>query len=321
MSDPRPLPPKVEEQYIGLATKGRKAREAGDFDAAERFYLEAWNVIPEPKLEYDYAGSMTAAMTNFYRENGRIEQAKSWLALAREAYGPDPDPYTEFIAAKVHYAAGEFQAAFELFDQLFQQFRRRPFQGEDPIYLEFYLERSAVLKEGKTPVDPVLPGVPGTQTASPDSDVPLELPDDIYERVEALSEEGNVLMEDGDNEGAEAVWRQALDLLPEPKTEWEAYMWLNASIGEACYFQENYADAVQVLFDALNAPGGPENPFVHYMLGKALWQIGEDEDRAVDELLRAYMLDGVDIFDGDEEEGPDMLQLLIDRGLVEPDED
>ena len=118
---------------------------------------------------------------------------------------------------------------------------------------------------------------------------------------------------------ARATIRQALDLLPEPRDIWEAYTWLNASIGEACYFQENYGGAVQVLFDALNGPEAQANPFIHYMLGKSLWKRGGDEERAIDELLRAYMLDGNEIFEGDEEEGPAMLRLLIERDLIEDD--
>lgn len=51
------------------------------------------------------------------------------------------------------------------------------------------------------------------------------------------------------------------------------------------------------------------------MLGKALVRL--NDVGAVDELLRAYMLDGVDIFDSDEDEGPDSLQLLEDQGLLD----
>lgn len=323
MSSPRPLPAAAEAKLDEYAALAREAHEAGDLDTAEKNFLKAWESIPEPRTEYEYADSMATGLAQFFRDTGQAEKAKPWVELAREIYG-DEDPDIDFLAATVHYCAGEFDDAYALFDNLYQQFRRRPFQGEDPAYLDFYLERSALLKAGKTPVNPALPtplGGTGKPAPSDDDDeVEEELPDDIYQQVEALSEEGNELSDEGDDEGAEAVWRQALDLLPEPKTKWSAYTWLTTSIGEASYFQSNYADAAQMLFDALNGPDAHENPFVHYMLGKALWQIGEDEDRAIDELLRAYMLDGVDIFDGDEEEGPDMLQLLIDRGLVEADE-
>lgn len=323
MSSLRPLPLEAEAKLDEYSALGREAWDAGDLDAAERNLLKAWNSIPEPRTEYEYADSMTTGLAQFFRDTGQAGKAKPWVELAREIYGEDP--YIDFLAATVHYGAGEFDDAYVLFDNLFQQFRRRPFQGEDPAYLDFYLARASDIKAGRTPVDPILPLVAtGSSKPAPaddEEDVEEELPDDIYERIEALSEEGNELSDEEDDAGAEAVWRQALDLLPEPKTKWSAYTWLTTSIGEACYFQGNYADAAQMLFDALNGPDAQENPFVHYMLGKTLWQIGEDEDRAVDELLRAYMLDGVDIFDGDEQEGPDMLQLLIDRGLVEPDED
>jgi len=162
-----------------------------------------------------------------------------------------------------------------------------------------------------------------TAPPSPDRDaetvMPPELPDDVYERIETLSEAGNDLIDDDDPAGAESVWRQAIAMLPEPKADWEAYTWLNASIGEACYFQGHYADAAQVLFDALNGPQALDNPFIHYTLGKALWQLGDDPDRAIDALLRAYMLDGTEIFDGDEDEGADMLRLLIERDLIPDD--
>lgn len=67
--------------------------------------------------------------------------------------------------------------------------------------------------------------------------------------------------------------------------------------------------------NALNCPDGQGNAFIHYMLGKALVLL--NDAGAVDELLRAYMLDGVDIFDSDEDEGPDSLQLLEDKGLLD----
>ena len=145
---------------------------------------------------------------------------------------------------------------------------------------------------------------------------PAELPDDIYEQIEALSEAGNNCADDEDWEGAIEHWRLALGLLPEPAVQWEAATWLYASLGDAYYQSSEYDLAKDALYSALNGPDGQANPFVHYMLGKTLWRLDEG-DKAIDALLRAYMLDGVDIFDSDEDEGPDCLQLLEDRGLVD----
>jgi len=145
----------------------------------------------------------------------------------------------------------------------------------------------------------------------------MELPEDIDDRIEALSEEGNEHSDDGDHAAAIECWNQALAILPQPWPQWEAATWLYASLGDAHYQLGDYAAAKDDLFNALNCPEGQGNPFIHYMLGKTLVRL--NDAGAVDALLRAYMLDGVDIFDSDEEEGPDCLQLLQDRGLVDED--
>lgn len=43
-----------------------------------------------------------------------------------------------------------------------------------------------------------------------------ELPDDIYNRVTELSEQGNDLLDRGDTKAAISMWRSALQLLPDP---------------------------------------------------------------------------------------------------------
>ncbi|MDF5828774.1 tetratricopeptide repeat protein [Pseudomonas aeruginosa] len=96
----------------------------------------------------------------------------------------------------------------------------------------------------------------------------MELPDKIYDEVDALSTKGNDLMDDEHFDAAIEKWTQALELLPDPKTDWEAYMWLSASIGDAQFQQHRYELARDAFLDALNAPGGVENPFVHYRLGQ-----------------------------------------------------
>ena len=59
-----------------------------------------------------------------------------------------------------------------------------------------------------------------------------ELDNALYERIGALSDAGDALMEDGDYEGALEKFWAGFDLLPEPKTNWEAGTWLMAAIGD-----------------------------------------------------------------------------------------
>ncbi|WP_334054463.1 hypothetical protein [Burkholderia cepacia] len=129
-----------------------------------------------------------------------------------------------------------------------------------------------------------------------------------------FSEQGNVLCDASKFDEAIQRWRAAIELFPEPRVDWEAYTWHSASIGDAQYQLEEFNTARQSFFDALNGPGGQENPFIHYRLGQSQVGLG-DEEHGVASLLKADMLDGEEIFDEDED-GAGYLQMLRDRKLV-----
>jgi len=145
------------------------------------------------------------------------------------------------------------------------------------------------------------------------SKITMKLPGVLADKLDQLSERGNVLLDDRqDWRGAIEQWREALTLLPEPKRQWEAWTWLNASIGEAFWTGRALEDAKAALFDALNGPDGHINPFILLRLGQTLVDLG-DTERGVEYLLRAYMLDGEDVFERD---GRPYLKLLRDRNLI-----
>jgi tetratricopeptide (TPR) repeat protein len=140
-----------------------------------------------------------------------------------------------------------------------------------------------------------------------------KLPAALADRIDRLSERGNVLLEKGDWRGAVDPWRQALTLLPEPKSQWEAWTWFNASIGDAFHSGRALEDAKAALFDALNGPDGHTNPFILLRLGQTLVDLG-DAERGIEYLLRAYMLAREEVFEGD---GARYLKMLRDRRLID----
>lgn len=127
----------------------------------------------------------------------------------------------------------------------------------------------------------------------------MELSDSIHEQITQLSKEGDVLAEQGQYHEAVEKYLQAFELLPEPRTDWEACTWLLAAIGDANFKSKNYEHAKAALSDAMHCPGAIGNPFIHLRLGQAQFELGNIE-RANDELARAYMGAGKDIF-ADEE--------------------
>jgi tetratricopeptide (TPR) repeat protein len=140
------------------------------------------------------------------------------------------------------------------------------------------------------------------------------LPPQVQTDVEALSEEGNLLFDEQRFEEAIDCWQRALRRLPAPQVDWEAAMWLCASIGDAHFQLGQFENAKCALLDALSAPDGNANPFVLFRLGQTHLRLG-DHEQATDFLLRAYMLDGQNIFDTDPE-GAEALQLLESRELI-----
>jgi tetratricopeptide (TPR) repeat protein len=141
----------------------------------------------------------------------------------------------------------------------------------------------------------------------------MMLPPDVADKLDELSELGNELLDQGNALDAVKAWTEALELLPEPKTNWEAAEWLYASIGDTYFELKDYRHAQEALLDALNCSESSPSPFVLYRLGQVFVEQGE-MDRGVDMLLRTYMLDGDSIFVNDG--GERYLDLLRARKLI-----
>jgi tetratricopeptide (TPR) repeat protein len=75
---------------------------------------------------------------------------------------------------------------------------------------------------------------------------------------------------------------------------------------DAHYLLDDYKASYNHFIDALNCPDAQDNPFIHLRIGQNLYRLG-DEDKAVDSFLKAYMLDGEEIF---EEDGKKYLEFI-----------
>jgi tetratricopeptide (TPR) repeat protein len=140
-----------------------------------------------------------------------------------------------------------------------------------------------------------------------------DLPQDIYDQVAELSEEGNVALdEDGRPDEAIRVWTEALGLLPQPQNIWEPYHWLHGSIGEAHRQLRDHQTALDHFAIATGSGEGVSNPFLWMRLGQCLRALGRDEE-AVEPLLKAYMMEGEEIFASD---GQDDLNYLRSQELI-----
>lgn len=131
--------------------------------------------------------------------------------------------------------------------------------------------------------------------------------------LDALALKGNELLAADDWRGAIAVWQRGLAMLPQPRDEQPEAMWFHASIGDAHHSGGEWANGEQELRQALRCAGGVGNAYVWLRLGQCLMAQG-DRAGATEALMGAYLLEGEEIFDGDD---PESWDLLIEQGLVE----
>ena len=124
----------------------------------------------------------------------------------------------------------------------------------------------------------------------------IKLPADVHSEISRLSAAGDTLARQKDFAGALCEYERAWALLPDPKDQWEAAVWLLAAIGDALFLNLRYEEACEVFGHALAEGAGAQgNPFLHLRRGESLFECG-DRRAAADELMRAYMGAGVEIF-------------------------
>jgi hypothetical protein len=134
----KPLPKEIVFRLEETCALGRAAREKRALEEAEKLFTEAWELLPDPKAEWEYwPQSLSRGIVEHFLMVGQPEKAKPWLDVVREMYGKGAasDATIDFLAGRVHFEAGELDRARALFSALKKKYRKRPFQGYDRKYL------------------------------------------------------------------------------------------------------------------------------------------------------------------------------------------
>ena len=139
-----------------------------------------------------------------------------------------------------------------------------------------------------------------------------ELSNRDYNEIEILVEQGNELFEAGELKNALDKYETALDIVPSPKTDWEASTWLYTSIGDTFFSGGNLEAAKDNYYNALNCPDGIGNAYIHFSLGQVLYEL-EDYKKSKESLLKAYMLDGTAIFEDEDPKYFKAIEALIKK--------
>lgn len=133
--------------------------------------------------------------------------------------------------------------------------------------------------------------------------------DNIYGQIDSFCEAGNDHMDAEDYDKAINAFASAYELLPLPKEEQDEYMWLCASIGDAYFEKKQYESSLNYFRDAYNT-GEVDNPFILLRLGQCYYE-ANDQYNAAEFMLRAYMLEGEEIFDNSDVKYFDFLKSKV----------
>ncbi|MBV8659733.1 MAG: tetratricopeptide repeat protein [Burkholderiales bacterium] len=141
--------------------------------------------------------------------------------------------------------------------------------------------------------------------------VPNELPDHVYEEITALCKRGDELVNTGNHAEGRQLYVDALRLLPADHVNWNAATWIYVALGDSHFLEGSFEKSLRCFVNAVQCPEGLGNPFIHLRLGQSCFELG-DLDKAADELTRAYMGAGLDIFLQDDPKYLDYLKTRIE---------
>ncbi len=138
----------------------------------------------------------------------------------------------------------------------------------------------------------------------------MQLNKSYTEDIERICRAADDFLEEGNTKDAYRKYKEALDIIPNPKTSYETATWIFVSIGDLFFKNKQYDMARDYFFEAKNCPNGVSNPYVLFRLGQSLVETN-DNNQAREFLLRAYMLVGDDIFWDEDQKYYDVIKDLV----------
>ena len=143
----------------------------------------------------------------------------------------------------------------------------------------------------------------------------LILEDGLQVAIAGYCKAGDSLAAAGDHDAAVKEYNQAWKLVPDPKNDWEASTWILAAIADSCFHLGKLKSARSALDYAMTCPGAIGNPFLHLRRGQILYEQNEP-DAAADELMRAFMAEGYEVFENEDEKYLNFLASRADLGTA-----
>ena len=94
----------------------------------------------------------------------------------------------------------------------------------------------------------------------------MQLGKSYIEDIERICRAADDYVAEGNNDEAYRKYKEALDIIPEPKTAYETATWIFVSIGDLYFKTGRYDLAKDYFYEAKECPNGVSNPMMKKML-------------------------------------------------------
>jgi hypothetical protein len=128
-------------------------------------------------------------------------------------------------------------------------------------------------------------------------------------KVDRLFSQGEEFADAGQYTEALARFREAWDLLPEPKDEQGPAVQILGAIADCHFFTGAWEACRDAVHHAFRCGAELDNPFFRLRLGQSLYELG-DEREAANWLVPVYLTEGREPFEGDD---PKYLEFFRDK--------
>lgn len=136
--------PELAKDMMDIMESGNALDERGDKDAARSAYQKAWDLLPEPKLEWPPLSAwITGSFYNLHFDNADFAAAKQWAQKSLHARESEIDTGPLIAMGMAHFELEEYAQARAYFDEAYRYGKARAFQERPRKYLAFYLDKSA----------------------------------------------------------------------------------------------------------------------------------------------------------------------------------
>lgn len=117
--------------------------------------------------------------------------------------------------------------------------------------------------------------------------------------IDQYAEKGNAYFDQGEVDKARKEYSKILDILPKPKTQWDAYAWAIIGIGD-CYFMKQDFEHAYDYFRLLEKDHDAiSNAFYTWRMGQCLYRLNRKEEALI--FMNLSYLEDVSLLPIDEE--------------------